>query len=380
MAVVSQILHTIVLLGSLQGIIVGCLLFWGALRNQNTLFLAVLIWLLALASLNIYLNYTGWYYVNTTMAVIHAIIPMVIIMPVGPLLYFYIQSSLNADFKLIRKQRVHFLPVIIDLIPSGVVIVYLIGVGFGFFNPNPKPWNAFIDNYNVYSDIPRWISVTCYLVFSANYLVNLNNKEGGQQVNVKRMQQLVRIFLVFQSIWLAYLIPYVIPAYTDVMLDIFSWHPIYILMAIMIYWLGIKGYISYLQSIAIRKKSGVVTSLASGIIEETVLLLQKSMNEDKMYLNPDLNLTALAQHTGISQKTISTVLNQHMKKSFNEFVNEYRIEAFKQRLQYEINNFTIAAIALECGFNSKATFQRIFKEVTGLSPSDYRKSLSENGK
>ncbi|WP_207512932.1 helix-turn-helix domain-containing protein [Longitalea luteola] len=380
MASASQILHTIILLGSLQGIITGCLLFFAVHGNQNTRLLAVLIWLLALASLNIYLNYTGWYYANTTLAILHAIIPMVIIMPVGPLLYFYVRSSLDPTFQLTRKHRIHFLPVIIDLIPSFVVIVCLIGVASGFFTPDPKPWNVFIDDYNVYSDIPRWISVTCYLVLSARYLDGLKNKEGSQSVGVTRMQQLIRIFQVFQIIWLAYLVPYVIPSYTDAMLEIFSWYPVYILMAIMIYWLGIKGYISYLSNVASRKKPAAVASLAPGIIQETVLLLQKSMEDDKMYLNPDLDLHSLAQHTGIPQKTLSAVLNQHMKKSFNEFVNEYRIEAFKQKLQQpEINNFTMAAIALECGFNSRATFQRIFKEVTGSSPSDFRKSVSEKG-
>lgn len=76
---------------------------------------------------------------------------------------------------------------------------------------------------------------------------------------------------------------------------------------------------------------------------------------DHIYLNPDLNLHALAQHTGIPQKTISAVLNQYIKKSFNEFVNEYRVEAFKQKLQQPaMNSFTIAGIPSECGFNSKA--------------------------
>jgi AraC-like DNA-binding protein len=217
-------------------------------------------------------------------------------------------------------------------------------------------------------------------VLSANYLKGLKNKEGAPSVNLKRMKQLIRFFLVFQIIWLAYLIPYVIPSYTDIILEIFSWYPVYTLMAVMIYWLGIKGYISYLHSVVSVKKPGVVAvaSLAPGIIQETMILLQKSMKEDHIYLNPDLNLHALAQHTGIPQKTISAVLNQHMKKSFNEFVNEYRVEAFKQKLQQpEMSSFTIAGIASECGFNSKASFQRIFKGVTGTLPNDYRKSLSE---
>ena len=68
------------------------------------------------------------------------------------------------------------------------------------------------------------------------------------------------------------------------------------------------------------------------------------------------------------------MLNQHLQKSFNEFVNYYRVEAIKTKLQDEAaNNLTIAGVAMECGFNSQATFQRTFKDLTGMSPSEFRK-------
>jgi len=102
------------------------------------------------------------------------------------------------------------------------------------------------------------------------------------------------------------------------------------------------------------------------------------MKEDKIYLNPNLNLATLSEKTGIAPKTISAVLNQHLQKSFNEFVNGYRVNEFKEKIvQPEMNNLTIAGIAFECGFNSQATFQRTFKELTGQSPSDFRKTAAE---
>lgn len=372
MATVSGILHTIILIGALQGIITGCLLFFAKGHSQSNRLLAITIWLMAWASLNVYLSYTGWYYSNTTLAIIHALIPMVIIMPVGPLLYFYVKSSLSPGFKITKKQRLHFLPLLIDLVPSFVTILYLVTATTGI-DSAPKAWGVFIDNYNVYSDIPRWISLTCYIILSIKYL-----KESEQEAGFKWIQQFIRVFLVFQVIWLLYLIPYVIPSYTDLMLITFSWIPVYVPLAVMIYWLGIRGYVSYLHNTAVRKKSVVSPLLAPAIIEEAALLLQKAMKEDEIYLHPDLNLQMLAQHTGITQKTISAVLNQHFRKNFNEFVNYYRVEAFKKKLQQpELDNLTIAGIAMECGFNSKATFQRIFKEFTNTSPSEYRKSLVE---
>jgi AraC-like DNA-binding protein len=69
------------------------------------------------------------------------------------------------------------------------------------------------------------------------------------------------------------------------------------------------------------------------------------------------------------------VLNQHLQKSFNEYINEHRIAEFKMKfLGLDFDHFTITGLALACGFNSQATFQRAFKESTGLSPSEFRKS------
>ncbi|HEY2726471.1 MAG TPA: helix-turn-helix domain-containing protein [Parafilimonas sp.] len=119
----------------------------------------------------------------------------------------------------------------------------------------------------------------------------------------------------------------------------------------------------------------VNSTLSAETIGQTITLLKRTMNDDKLFLNPNLNLNILSEHTSIPQKTISFVLNQSLNKSFSEFVNEYRIEAFKEKiLQPETDNLTIAGIAFECGFSSQATFQRIFKQSTGISPSEFRKS------
>jgi AraC-like DNA-binding protein len=188
------------------------------------------------------------------------------------------------------------------------------------------------------------------------------------------MQQFVRVFLVFQAIWFLYLIPYIIPKYTDAMLGNFDWYPVYIPLAILVYWLGIKGYaISQQQS---GKKITTINSpLTVTAIQQTISLLNQAMQKDKLYLNPNLTLALVSENTGIAQKTISAVLNQHLHKSFNEFINEFRVEAFKEKIQQtDMNQFTIAGIAFECGFNSQATFQRTFKQITGMSPSEFRNS------
>jgi len=291
------------------------------------------------------------------------------------------RATLDPSFKLTKKQRYHFYPVLIDLVPSIAIIIFIIGIISRTLKNNPAPWGNFIDTYNVYADIPRWASVSFYLWLSAKYLKGFkaNNNVSANDPNYKWLRQFIRVFLVFQCTWFLFLIPYVIPKYSNALIDTVDWYPIYIPMAIIIYWLGIKGYMmSQQQYSAIKKAAAPQTILSPAVVSQGIGVLKKAMQEDKLYLNPGLNLDILAKHTGLPQKTISSVLNQHVNKSFSEFINEYRVEAFKEKvLQPQMDNLTIAGIAYECGFNSQATFQRIFKQVTGMSPSEFRKSIPE---
>jgi AraC-like DNA-binding protein len=104
--------------------------------------------------------------------------------------------------------------------------------------------------------------------------------------------------------------------------------------------------------------------------------LQTLMNTAQLYLNPALKLDVLAGRLMISEKLLSSLLNQHIGKNFNDFINEYRVqEAQKKLADPGLNHFTIASIAADCGFNSLATFQRCFKQFTGSTPSQYQNSL-----
>ena len=372
-------LRTIILLGTIQGFIVSCMLFFSKKNRQSNILLGLLILLMSLACFNLYADYSNWFG-SDLLRFIGQVVPLIIIMPLGPLIYFYIQSSLDANFKFTKKHRRHFYPVIIDVVPQLVVIIFIIGILTNTIRNNPKPWGNFIDTYNVYADIPRWISVSTYVLLSLKYLTAIKKKYNGSlnglTNNFKWTLQLVRVFFAFQILWLLYLVPYVIPRYTNVMLDTFDWYPLYIPLVVMIYWLGIKGYIITQQPST--KKISVSVSLTAEAIKETISLLNTAMEKDRVYLNPNCSLSVLSEHINVSQKTISAVLNQHLHKSFNEFINEYRVQAFKEKIQKpEMEHFTIAGVAFECGFNSQATFQRTFKQITGLSPSEFRDTVTQ---
>ena len=110
--------------------------------------------------------------------------------------------------------------------------------------------------------------------------------------------------------------------------------------------------------------------------ENYIKQLTDLMELKKTYLNPLLKVEDVAALMSISDKALSSFLNQHMEISFNDFVNQYRVQEVKYRLADPAHrNFTIAAIAFNCGFNSLPTFQRVFKQIAGITPSKYQNQV-----
>ena len=107
-------------------------------------------------------------------------------------------------------------------------------------------------------------------------------------------------------------------------------------------------------------------------------LLQR-IGQEKLYQDPDLTLTEVARKSGSNPSFISRVVNRGSGLNFNDFINRFRITAVKEMLQKgEHRKQTLLAIAYECGFNSKATFNRAFKKETGLSPREYLSRLNNS--
>jgi AraC-like DNA-binding protein len=99
------------------------------------------------------------------------------------------------------------------------------------------------------------------------------------------------------------------------------------------------------------------------------------MRSEKPYLNPQLTLNELSKKLGVNAAVLSYVINSGFNKNFNDFVNEFRIDEVKGKLQNgAADNLTLLAVAFDCGFNSKATFNRAFKKFTGTSPKEFQES------
>ena len=103
--------------------------------------------------------------------------------------------------------------------------------------------------------------------------------------------------------------------------------------------------------------------------------LKTYMERDRIYTNPELSLKDLAAAMETYPHYISQILNTIIHQNFYDFVNTYRVEEAKRQLLEEGNKcLTILAIALDCGFNSKSSFNRVFKQKTGKTPGEFIKS------
>jgi AraC-like DNA-binding protein len=362
---VVNFLNIIILLGALQGFIICFLLFFHKAKSLSNHILAFLILIISFACLNLYfleieLPQQSKFWYNFSL-----IVPLILAMPMGPLIFFYVRSLIQPGLPFGKNNRIHFYPIVLDLFPRIVGALYLISRSVGWIsNEDASTWILFIDYCDIFIDIPRWLSASIYTAMAWKILKTPTIQKTD--ATTKWARQFVYVFAGFEVIWLLHLVPYVIPTLSVELIRVFNWYPVYIPLAIMVYWLGINGYL-----LRTTGRPETKNALPSQIVENTKKVLQRCMEEDKLYLNPTLSLNMLVEHTAISQKIISSVLNQHVGKSFNDYINGYRIELVKQKLGNGQSHLTITGIAFECGFNSQATFQRAFKQATGLTPTEF---------
>jgi AraC-like DNA-binding protein len=162
----------------------------------------------------------------------------------------------------------------------------------------------------------------------------------------------------------------------------------YIILVILIFYIGyfgIKQENIFINSPIVEngkktteekyKKSGVKASKASELYENLLQYMQK----EKPYLHPKLSLSELAQELELSTNQLSQIINQQAGVNFYDFVNKYRVEEFLRQADKN-RHFSLLALAHDAGFNSKSSFNYIFKKQKGLSPSQYLTKIAEKPK
>jgi len=146
-----------------------------------------------------------------------------------------------------------------------------------------------------------------------------------------------------------------------------------------LFWMLVARYLKPTESSHNTTVHTTPEPMDGTLIEECLSSLKIAFEDKKLYLDPELTLQSLSAEINISSRTISAVLNREVQKNFHEYLNQYRVEEAKRLLStYRKRNITIAAVAYEAGFNSLATFQRVFKKVAGKTPREFSENNPQN--
>jgi AraC-like DNA-binding protein len=158
-----------------------------------------------------------------------------------------------------------------------------------------------------------------------------------------------------------------------------SYYSLWLGIAAIIYWLGQHGIYrfgiikerSQLRKHILDKTNSIATI---ELKNDHIKTFQHLLIDKKMYLNPNLTLEKFAESMKISPGHLSRIIKSDLKTNFTDIVNAKRVEAAKSYLENpKFSNYTIIAIGLEAGFNSKSAFFEVFKKSTGKTPTEYKK-------
>lgn len=309
----------------------------------------------------------------------------------GPLLYLYVVFSLRKDQQFQLKDYAHFIP---------VAAAYLYMIPFFFFYSVEKKImvnHGQINDYHIF----MMISLAAFVLSGITYPVLAyrlidrfeklihENFSFDEKINLNWLRYCIwGLALIFGTVAIFSVVQNVFEVQLPFNPD-FIYYSEIILSIFFLGYFGIRheGIFSETKINPSKivdlevepkqtreyKKSGLKADEAELIHQR----LMQLMNDEKPYLEPKLTLNTLANELDISVNHLSQLINQYQGKNFYDFINGFRIAEFKARVLSPKNkHLSILAIALDSGFNSKSSFNLVFKKHTGMTPSQF---MTEKG-
>jgi putative ABC transport system permease protein len=157
-----------------------------------------------------------------------------------------------------------------------------------------------------------------------------------------------------------------------------AYYPLYLSLMTAMIWMAAMAH----SKTTIDVQPGIATALKPLLpaeLKQKGNWLKKAVKENGYYLDPDLSLSSLAEKLGLHPHELSRIVNTVLKKSFNDLINEYRVQDVTRKMQDPAyDRLTLLGIAMESGFNSRTNFHRTFKQMTGKSPAEYKAILKKD--
>ena len=289
---------------------------------------------------------------------------------IPPLVFLYIKSIFSNKPDLLKKNLIHFVPFALYF------TFYTVPSSFDF------QYTKFIDGHvralikDVYGIVYFSFSIKLF------YTVSKTMKQNYSTIKEKDFLWIEKFLICFL---LVFIVGFILTTSEVLFRYDVSWDA-YITISFMIVAMSYLGYYGITQSeiflpdflienhIAKNSELENKTSyLKDGEKDELKQKFHRYINEEKLYLLPDLNLKMIADRMEISERKLSAFFGEVLNSSFYDSINSFRVEEAKIILKSNaIESHSITGIGLSCGFSSKSSFYRIFKNKTGMSPSVYR--------
>ncbi len=298
---------------------------------------------------------------------------MPFVMLVGPTLYLYVLSLTAPSFRLKKVHAWNLFPFLATE-ALFVIFFYFRSAAFKADYIAGKPAGI----WPLVFDICLWLRIPVLLGYLALSGIALRRYTRTSRDNFSALERINLNWLkLLVAAYGAGFVGIVILAQIDVPDTI-----LHIVGTIIILVIGVRGMtqpeIFHGQAVTVFESRPPEakyerSALTQEQADRAERLLRAVMENDKLYLEEELCLADLAGKIDLPPSYVSQVINERLRKNFYEFVNGYRIEEAQRILRDPRRaDEKILAVALDCGFSSKAAFNRVFKRHTDMTPTEYR--------
>lgn len=301
----------------------------------------------------------------------------------GPFLYLYLSTLATGASRLKVQDGLHFLPLILFLIYLAVAAQnpsMAKGINMEhihYHTEAPLLFNFFLILTALSGPVYFVLSYRLFWKHDINIFNNYSSQKGIDLIWLKRL------VIIFGLVWTALMMIAVIHHIFSLFSLSFCTDGLSLTLSVFTIWIGWYGirqkeiFYNYPESERVFITEPTQKYSGSGISVESVTLLaaelERRMSMDKPYLDPELTLPKLSGFLKVPSHHLSRTINEQFGVNFFDFINQYRIEEVKKRISDPAyQHLTILGIAMDCGFNSKSAFNRLFKKYTGVTPSEFK--------
>jgi putative ABC transport system permease protein len=301
-------------------------------------------------------------------------LPLQFSLALGPLIYFYVLKLTRPEYKFRLKDMLHFSPLLLEL--GGQVWE----VGDSIKTGTATYQTPIFQHLNPVLQLLAFVSVGTYLCLSDRLIERFYRRLkfiGGDRYRFE-LRWLRNLLAGFGLLWLLW-IPFVAADYFYYhhQPGLQAYYPLYLLLAVIFIRIATVAFLKPAAQMPVNAPP-VLTLPLPAELKQKGIWLKQAMKTNLYHQYPELSLSTLAEKLNLGPHELSRIINMGLKKNFNDFINEYRVaEAARKMKDPAYDHITLLGIAFESGFNSQSTFNRIFKQMTGKSPLEYKNNLKK---